>query len=241
MITFLNKFATFLPMFNLSFLTNPKKRAWKRAQNQEFSWWRGIASNGYKDNKPEQFVSEFQKSWMIEQINYLDKPLEYWKDKTIVEFGPGPAGLVEYVEAKRKYGVEPLIEKYKSVFPHLKNSSVEYISSPAENCDSIPSNVADLSICFNVLDHTFAPEKVLKQLLRVTKPNGEVLFQLNVFGSEQEFKNKSGLHAELHPHSFTKDSVLALLAGSGLKVLKYRHSEGRNPEGEFFLIIHLVK
>lgn len=228
-------------MFNLDLIFSPYKRAWKKAQNQEFSWWRGVATNGYKGRTPEKFVSEFQKQWMLEQLDFIEKPIEYWKDKTIVEFGPGPAGVVEYIEAKTRIAIEPLIDNYRKVFPHLKDSSVVYHSCAAEDANVIADEIADLSICFNVLDHTYDPKKVIEHLTRISKKNAVILFQLNVFGSESEFENKSGLHAELHPHSFTKDSLIALLEDCGLKVVKFKMSEGRNPEGEYFLILQLSK
>lgn len=228
-------------MFDFSYFINSKKRAWKKAQNQEFSWWNGIASNGYKGKNPATFVSDFQRAWMLEQMDFLEKPIEYWSDKTLVEFGPGPAGVVEYVSAKNKFAIEPLIEDYRSVFPHLENSDVIYYSCAAEDCSEIESKIADLSICFNVLDHTYDPQKVIDNLVRITKVGADVLFQLNVFGSESEFQSKAGLHAELHPHSFTKQSLIELLERAGLSLVKSRISEGRNPEGEFFFIAHLIR
>ena len=228
-------------MFNFNFIANSKKRAWKNAQKQEFSWWNGVANTGYQDCDPQKFISEFQKNWMLEQMHFLDKPVAHWEDKTVVEFGPGPAGIVEYLKAKKKIAIEPLIENYRSAFPHLKNSNVDYIACAAEEADDIQSELADLSICFNVLDHTFNPQKVIDHLVRIAKKNSDILFQLNVFGNEEEFKHKSGLHAELHPHSFTKESLKVLLLNSGLKIVNERISEGRNPEGEFFFILHLMK
>lgn len=228
-------------MIDLTDIFNFKKKAWKKAQNQEFSWWNGVATTGYKGRNREQFVAEFQKTWMLEQIEFMEKPINSWVNKTVVEFGPGPAGVVEYLEAKNKIAIEPLIDNYRKVFPHLNESKVNYYNCAAESCDEINDNIADLSICFNVLDHTYNPKKVIQNLVRISKKNADVLFQLNVFASEDEFKTKSGLHAELHPHSFTKDSITKLLEENGLKVIKSRISNGRNPEGEFFLIIHLTK
>jgi len=216
-----------------------KKRAWEQAQKKEFEWWHGVSQNGYAEQSPREFISIGQKNWMLKQLRYLDKPVSYWKDKVVVEFGPGPAGVVEYIDARRKFAIEPLYYHYHDSFPHLKNSDVAYIAQPAEEAFQVENDISDLTICFNVLDHVYSPKKVLKNVSRVAKPGCDILFQVNVFKTLKEAESKSGLHAELHPHSFTKQGILGLLEASGMELLKYKISDDTNPEGEHFLLVHL--
>jgi len=63
-----------------------------------------------------------------------------------------------------------------------------------------------------------------------------LLFQINVYDSDLEIKNKSGLHADLHPHSFTRDSIVLLLNQHGFKILKERLLDTKNECDERFFI-----
>src|SRR5690606_32737426 len=173
-------------------------RRWQVAQEGEFAFWQGVAKDGYADHDPKQFVDVLQRNWLMSCLAFLDKPLDSWRDKVVVEFGPGPAGFVEYIEARRRIGIEPLIERYRAVFPHLKDSQVEYWSCPAEEADDVPDQCADLVISFNMLDHARDPERVVAQMSRVAKPGADLLFQVNAYLSEAEIAEKTGQHAELH-------------------------------------------
>ncbi len=214
---------------------HPPYEQWIRAQDGEFDWWRSVSSDGYGGQNPEQFIREGQRDWLLSQLAFLEKPLDSWKEKTVVEIGSGPAGFVEYIEADRRIAVEPLIERYRETFPHLAESEVHYISSPGEEA-SLPPEVADLVICFNVLDHTYDPSSVLKQLSRAAKPGADLLFQVNVYKTQAEVDAKHGLHAELHPHSFFPGTVRELLTANGFRIWKESCSEAPNPSGEYYFI-----
>lgn len=213
-----------------------KKKQWLAAQKGESEWWAGVASTGYDGQSTEEFVNDGQRKWLLSQLEFLGKPLDSWSEGTVVEFGPGPAGMVEYLEAELKIGVEPLFEDYKKKFPHLANSDVEYFACPAEEADYIPSNCADLVICFNVIDHTINPQKVAKQMARVAKDEADLLFQVNLYLNEEEMKNKSGIHAEMHPHSFVPETALMLMEAEGFKIVKHYVCQEANPCGEHFFI-----
>lgn len=219
-----------------------KKRAWRIAQQKEFLWWDGVAKDGYAQQNPQDFVAIGQRTWMLKQLKYLDKPLSHWEDKVVLEFGPGPAGIVEYITAKRKFGVEPLYKEYLESFPHLKKSDVTYLNQAGEESLKLENDLADLCICFNVLDHVYSPKRIIRNIWRIAKPGADILIQLNVFTSLAEAKeSKTGLHAELHPHSFTQQTALDLLKSHGFSLIKKRISEDTNPEGEKFLLMHLQK
>lgn len=220
---------------SLNFLKR-KPSKWEIAQSGEFDWWQGVARTGYDGRDRDEFIRNGQRAWLLSQLEFLEKPLDSWRDKVVVEFGSGPAGFVEYIDAARKIAVEPLIGRYRAEFPHLKTSSVEYYEVPAEEAAMIPSNVADLTICFNVLDHTYDPHRVLAHLARVAKKDSDLLFQVNVYRTLEQIKAKSGVHAELHPHSFLLDEISQKLAEHGFLISKSYCAHDQNPSGEYYFI-----
>ncbi len=178
---------------------------------------------------------------MLAAIDFLGFEQSHWKDKTVVEFGSGPAGVIEYIDAKVKIAIEPLIKKYREIFPHLNLSSVRYLESAGESADTIGSESADLVICYNMLDHVIDPDAVLRQIKRVLKNNSHLLFQINVYDSKTEIENKTGTHAELHPHSFTRDTIVEKLNEFGFKVEKENLSPHKNDCDERFFICSCIK
>jgi SAM-dependent methyltransferase len=213
-----------------------KKAEWKRAQQAEADWWRGIAMQGYDGQPPNEFVRQRQKETMLSALSFLGEPIETWRDKVVLEVGSGPAGIVEYLTAARRIAVEPLIDQFRQVFPHLRESTVEYLACPAEGPLELADACADLVICYNMLDHTYDPQRVIAEMSRVCKPGGSLLFQVNVYATEEDIAAKSGLHAELHPFSFTADSALGLLKRHGFEVVRQLVSPEVNDNNEHYLI-----
>lgn len=96
MVESINRLFQSLPFFAKS----SKKLLWESAQEYESGFWDSVAVHGYMGHPPEQFLSENQRRFMLAQMEHLGKPLSFWADKTVVEFGSGPAGLVEYLQAR---------------------------------------------------------------------------------------------------------------------------------------------
>jgi hypothetical protein len=130
-------------------------KQWEKAQQGEFQFWAEVAQNGYNNQSRDEFISEGQRKWMLQQLEFLEKPINSWSNGVVIEFGSGPAGLVEYIQAKRKIAIEPLIDHYRKVFPHLSVSTVEYWNIPAEEIGNQFDCTADLVVCLNVLDRLF--------------------------------------------------------------------------------------
>jgi SAM-dependent methyltransferase len=220
-----------------SFLSSSKSRKqWLSAQQGEYAFWKGVAETGYNDLSPDDFISIGQRDWLLGQLEFLGKPQDSWKDSVVVEFGPGPAGIIEYIDARERYGVEPLIDKYRADYPHLQTSNVTYYGIPAEEVSVISSGSADLVICFNMLDHTIDPEKVLKELHRIAKPEAAFLFQVNLYREKNQILKRPPEHAALHPHTFVLDEMLETLEKNGLKVLKSHCRQEPTPCGEYYFI-----
>ena len=94
--------------------------------------------------------------------------------KNVLEVGCGPKGMIHYIEAKQKVGVDPLIEKYEKL-GILENGNVKHITGVGEKLD-FPDETFDIVICFNVLDHSKEPLKVCQEMYRVLKKSGRIIF-----------------------------------------------------------------
>lgn len=209
---------------------------WNNAQRAEAEWWRGLAKHGYAGLEAGPFIENEQRRLMLRALKFLGKPAQELQHKTVIEFGSGPAGVVEFIDAAKKIAVEPLIDEYRKEFPHLKISNVKYLACPAEGPLPLEDGIADLAICYNMLDHVYDPGKVIQELSRVCKDNADLLFQVNVYTTKEDLKTKTGLHAELHPHSFTPETAIAILEHHGFDVLKQICSSDINPCNEHYFI-----
>ena len=127
------------------------------------------------------------------------------------------------------------------MFPPLAKSNVEYWNCPGEDIDLILDGIADLVICFNVLDHTRDPIKVLHNLSKVAKTGADLLFQVNVYLSYEEIKKKSKYHVRLHPHSFLPEMIHNMIQMNHFRIQKQWISEEPDPNGEHFFICAGVK
>lgn len=104
----------------------------------------------------------------------------------------------------------------------------------------LPDNFADVIVITEVLEHLTNPEKQIKEIFRILKPNGIVissvpydtnlslwkplfalqcLYQGNIKGNEY-YKQKCG-----HINNFSKRKIAKLFINQGLKILEqYNHS-----------------
>ena len=228
-------------VFRKEIYVNSRNQKWQYAQLGELEWWMEIADKGYDGRSRDDFVMTGQRGWMLSQLSFLDKPLDSWRQGTVIEFGSGPAGMVEYIEAKQKIAFEPLINEYRKVFPHIEKSNVAYHNSPAENIGRQFDHSADLVICFNVLDNTRNPDQIIKNLARVAKKGADLLFQVNVYLSNDQMKRKRKRHAEMYPHSFLPEKILEMLTLNQFEIRKQSLSKEPDANGEYFFICAGVK
>jgi len=214
---------------------------WEKAQRGEFEWWRKIATTGFDGRTTNEFLSVSQRDGLLAQLTFMERRPDSWKNGTVVEFGSDPAGFVEYIEAERKIAIEPLTDRYRMVFPHLAASTVEYCNRPAEDVGNLFDGIADLVICFNALDHTRDPNRVIEHLARVVKTGADLLFQVNVYLSQDEVQQKSPKHAQLHPHSLRPETVVSMLQAHQFAIWKEQLSAEVDHNGEHFFICAGVK
>ena len=88
----------------------------------------------------------------------------------------------------------------------------------------------------HMLYHVYDPEQVVAEISRIAKPGAHLLFQVFVYLDQEHLQQKTGHHADLHPHSFTEETALKLIRSKGFEI--YHHDCGKdcNPEGEHYFI-----
>lgn len=125
-----------------------------------------------------------------------------FKDKTIVEVGAGPRGMLLLTEGNFKRGivVEPLIDGWPAEIRETYESiGVEIITEAYENVEI--DNV-DETWFFNVLQHVISPEEQLKK----AKKNSKII---RVFEPINHPTN------EMHPHMLTINTFTDILGEFG--------------------------
>jgi glycosyltransferase involved in cell wall biosynthesis/SAM-dependent methyltransferase len=180
---------------------------WTVAQRHERAYWKRIKREGYQGLTP----TEFQIWHPIVQLwslLFLDHSFDWYLDKTVVEIGCGPFGVISGLKAGRKIGVDPLLPAYRDLW-NLKAHNCEYLPNQGEEI-SLPDRTADVVICLNVLDHVQSPAAVLSEIRRVLKEGGELFLSLDLEGQDKK----------CHPQRLDLEGVAGLLAHTGFRILK---------------------
>lgn len=127
---------------------------------------------------------------------------EDFKDKTIVEVGSGPRGMLLLTEGNFKRGivVEPLIDKWSSeIRETYEKLNIEIITEPYENAKL---ESVDETWFFNVLQHVIDPEEQLKKAKKQSKV-------IRVF---EPIDHPTNI---MHPHLLTKETFTKILGEFG--------------------------
>ena len=179
---------------------------WKRAQQEEFAWW----SSEFFVKQNIEIKQKYTKIF-----NSIEQQFNIQDDWKILDVGCGPTYISLLFKNGEKYGIDSLLEKYKSrlTLPTGINLSIgvgEHIK--------FGNNFFKLVVCRNALDHTKNPKKVIKEINRVLEPGGYFIHAVNVctpfvakIHKYVERKN-SNLKETAHPHFFTVAEIDRLLS-----------------------------
>jgi ubiquinone/menaquinone biosynthesis C-methylase UbiE len=137
---------------------------WRYSQILEKRYWLSfLKESGSSDEK-----------WLNVVAKYFELDNVDFSGLSLVDIGSGPIGILTKLKAKERIAVDPL---------HIQSvdNSIRRIFSPGEEIPLTP-NTADCVFLYNVLQHVYSPEKVLKEGTRILKEGGTfyVLEQLNI-------------------------------------------------------------
>ncbi len=147
-----------------------EQERWQEAQASERSYWENTS---WQQTPAEQRRSEWSR-----HLGSLDLTLDEFAGQSILDIGCGPAGVVNFVTADRRVGVDPLASTY-SQWNGFFGDPVELVDSQAE---SMPfgDDSFDTLFCINCIDHTQQPGAILGECARVLKPGGLFVFHVDL-------------------------------------------------------------
>lgn len=190
--------------------------------DQELWWWINVWNPVFRSGRfwnndiPELLNLDSKSYFSYEEIRWMEaraqvirilkeaqiEVQDFFRDKIVMEIGPGPVGFLEACEARIAIGVEPLANAFRREGLLLAGSEVVYLTAAAETIPLVDDFV-DIAVARNSLDHVAEPGKVVNEVRRVLKPGGSFLVNVDV---EHEKR-------PLEPHNFSIGEVDQLLSG----------------------------
>lgn len=196
-----------------------KEERWNIAQKYEKNWW---------NSKREGISITFYKNFAKDLKDILTGILEIKKDTSILEIGSGASGTITFIDSENKYAIDPLEYYYSTVkeFTKDRDPRVHYFTAKGE---ALPfdSEMFDLIIIDNVLDHCSDPEKVIFEMKRVLKSAGVIYFRQNTYhywGVFVRFIMEKIIFDKGHPFTFSKTHLKKLFNRFNFTIVRFSHN-----------------
>lgn len=192
---------------------------WQKAQKYERGFWSAQADRLRGE------ASKFK--W------YKERALSIWNrvkpflpqdgSTCVLELGPGPLGVINFLDADQRYGLDPLEDYYRAEpsLVGLRDRRVHYHLGSGEDISCL-NKVFSLIIIDNVLDHVRDPERVLKEIHSNLVPGGIMFISINIytrFGSIVRDLIERWEIDKGHPFNFSEQSITTLIEQSGFHIL----------------------
>lgn len=203
----------------LNWWANARHRLSRRALERQVEYQRRVAQRLRDSGDPGPRVAENRPAEIDQLLSYVQLP----ERPRVLEVGTAGRGVLFYLSpAWLRIGVDPLALDYRFLFPPWTRS----VQTCAAFGEQLPfgQEAFDLVVCDNVIDHAEAPAEILRELVRVLKPNGVLCFTVNVHhpiyhyaSFAHRFSNAIGLKIEIGPFAdhtvhFTEQQIRHLLA-----------------------------
>jgi SAM-dependent methyltransferase len=187
---------------------------WLKAQEYERAFWQRVGG-GIAEGTTDELAWYKWRARQLEGLLALTHHAASPIGK-VLEIGSGPIGIVSFLESGDRYAIDPLEDFYRQQpeLIKLRNPEATYLAGSGEQLPMSDASVA-LVILDNVIDHTFAPGKILQEIWRVLEPDGRLYLSVNVHTRWGAILHDvlATLHIDKgHPHTFTSVTIGRLVA-----------------------------
>lgn len=196
-----------------------KRTRWLQAQDYERGFWQrlGASIEGGTSSQLDWY------KWRASQLEQLLARVPGARPTgRVLEIGSGPIGIVNFLDWGERYAIDPLEGFYRQrpALIKLRNPGATYLEGSGERLP-LEGGSCVLVIIDNVIDHTFAPELILREISRVLEPQGRLYLSVNVHTRWGAFLHN--LLAVLridkgHPYTFTSPALQRFLARHGFSI-----------------------
>jgi len=127
-------------------------------------------------NKQEYYREKYHKmcpKWRVSTLIYHDLISDsVSKDTFLLDVGCGHSNLLSdiYSKTPHTYGIDPDMSAIN------RNNEIKYIKRSYVEEMAFKDNFFDVVVCAWVLEHLRDPKKAFKEIYRVLKPGGKVIF-----------------------------------------------------------------
>lgn len=199
------------------------RNRWDRAQKYELSYWAGQADQIAKGTIGQLDWYQWRADHLLSRLNALGYDSVKLKGVKVIEVGSGPLGLTGFFPAGERLLVDPLEGFYanNTVLSSLRNSAAVYKKGSGEDLPA-PSGHYDLAVIENCIDHVKNVDAVMKELVRVLKPEGLLYITVNCRTPLGFLVHRLLSRLRLdpgHPHTFTPPKFSGLIKRFGFEVL----------------------
>jgi ubiquinone/menaquinone biosynthesis C-methylase UbiE len=172
---------------------------------EEVNWWKNFIFKQFDSNPKnsekkflERFRGECTHRWQY-ICKEIKQDINFCAQGAVLDIGNGPCGLINFVPARIKVGIDPNNELYQR-HNILYNVHADVVLLPSR-AETIPllDGTFDCITCVNVLDHTNDPMMIINEVYRLLKPGG--IFWLSVDTRKPEETQL------VHPHAISEEVV----------------------------------
>lgn len=198
-----------------------ERSKWEVTQEAERRYWQSWIDSESKERQ------KALRSYWRWYLDFVAQYVPLKRENRILDIGSGPDGIINYVNADQRFALDSLMDFYSSNFE--LSPEVVWKKGVMEN---IPFTDGYFDIVFttNTLDHTWQPEKGLREIRRVLKNGGFLVLTVNCCGPLHKlyrlFKEKIGRADKYHPHTFSPNEVIRLISDVGFTMLVSRKAIG---------------
>ncbi len=155
--------------------TAARHRISRRALERQLDYQKRVARAVREHGEPAPDAHDEKAAAVDEMLSYVRLP----DHPRVLEVGTAGKGLLFYLPpAGLRVAVDPLAVAYRFIFPP-RARRVQACSAIGEELP-FQRGAFDLVICDNVIDHAERPGEILRELVRVLKPEGTLYFTVNV-------------------------------------------------------------
>ena len=220
--------------------------SWQDAQAKEKAFYDRIYkydagdTPSYRPFTPERCIAFAGKT--VERFGYTTTD---FAGKVLADVGCGPHGIISGLELsaardgsmpQRMYGIDPLMEAYKTYEEYgvLRESAVIRLIAARGEDIPLPDGSCDFVFCTNAIDHVEKPELVVREAKRICKAGGAVCISLHVVNPLWTWSRPVlFLVDKNHPHHFRTRMVLDLVRGYFQRVTVCRRVSVAEDHPEF--------